>query len=334
MLPSPPFPFPPLLARNVCTGQVLRPLQGWEEGVESREGVGRRSLLWLLLLLLSIALPCSRAFWFNPPVRGPVGVRYGIQRSSPLLAAPSDPHPFRVELAPENTEEEASAGSLEGRRDRKRPGPGGKGGKRVWERSAPEEFLLILSELRAQYGGLEAVALEGRGGEAFEEADADGSVEKDIAEVIKLVRALANRSWEQATESAALLCRSPLMDLVLARMLISAATRGGEPDLALQVLGGMYERRVFPDVFVANMVVRAAVADPRWTPVVDVVRAQLSSNPSGGGGSGRRHQGFTQALASAVERGKFYSSSHLVSSRPRGLGVVPDLLVHSTRCEA
>ena len=178
--------------------------------------------------------------------------------------------------------------------------------KKEWERSAPEEFLLILTRLRAQYSG------GGHTDDAEEEAK-----ERDIGQVINLVRALATRQWELAEEPAALLCHSPLLDTVLARMVVYAATQRNEPDLALEILSGMRETRIDVDAFMASLVAKAAATDRRWMPVVEVIRAQLSVNPGGGGllpQKGRRHEGFTQALASTIERGKFYSSSFLVDA--------------------
>lgn len=189
--------------------------------------------------------------------------------------------------------------------DRRRSGRNDRS-KKEWERSAPEEFLLILTRLRAEENSGRAPLL-------------DEETERDIGHVIKLVRALANRQWEQAEESAALLCRSPLLDTVLSRMVVYAATQRNEPDLALEILGGMREKRIDVDAFMASLVAKAAATDRRWMPVVEVIRAQLSSNPGGdlimpGTPQGRRHGGFTQALASTIERGKFYSSSFLVDA--------------------
>jgi len=195
----------------------------------------------------------------------------------------------------------------------------GKGGnKKEWERSAPEEFLLILTTLRAQYSGQQQQQQE-EVGVVKPSEDEDEEAEKDIGHVINLVRALANRQWEQAEESAALLCHSPLLDTVLSRMVVYAATQRNEPDLALEILGGMREKRIDVDAFMASLVAKAAATDRRWMPVVEVIRAQLSANPGGalimpGGAKGRRHEGFTQALASTIERGKFYSSSFLVDA--------------------
>ncbi len=144
--------------------------------------------------------------------------------------------------------------------------------KKEWERSAPEEFLLILTRLRAQYSG------GGHTDDAEEEAK-----ERDIGQVINLVRALATRQWELAEEPAALLCHSPLLDTVLARMVVYAATQRNEPDLALEILSGMRETRIDVDAFMASLVAKAAATDRRWMPVVEVIRAQLSVNPGGGG---------------------------------------------------
>eukprot|EP00624_Nannochloropsis_granulata_P001942 evm.model.NODE_19262_length_43251_cov_28.561583.7 len=102
-------------------------------------------------------------------------------------------------------------------------------------------------------------------------------------------------------------------------MVVYAATQRNEPDLALEILGGMREKWIDVDAFMASLVAKAAATDRRWMPVVEVIRAQLSANPGGALTmpavmKGRRHEGFTQALASTIERGKFYSSSFLVDA--------------------
>lgn len=220
-----------------------------------------------------------------------------------------------------------SAGNRRGRPNRGGggggSGHGGRGGERdkaagesgrKWERSAPEEFLLVLTNLRAQFGHLDEE------GAVVAAADDPGAVERDVGVIITLVRSLATRQWAAGAEAASALCESPLLDVVLSRMVLYAATQAGDPDLALGLLSGMHARRIDVDAFMASLVAKAAAKDRLWMPVVEVCKAQLSTNPvilgtaRRAGGSGRRHEGFTQALAATVERGKFYSSSFLVDA--------------------
>lgn len=173
----------------------------------------------------------------------------------------------------------------------------------------------MLTNLRAQFGHLD------EGGAIAAAADDPEAVERDVALIITLVRALATRQWEAGAEAASRLCDSPLLDVVLGRMMLHAATQGkGDPDLALALLSGLHAKRIDVDAFMASLVAKAAAKDRRWMPVVEVCKAQLSTNPvilgtaRRAGGSGRRHEGFTQALAATVERNKLYSSSFLVDA--------------------
>eukprot|EP00952_Eustigmatos_sp_NYUAD-ZCMA_P012744 51051-Eustigmatos_ZCMA.PRE.1 len=84
-------------------------------------------------------------------------------------------------------------------------------------------------------------------------------------------------------------------------MLIAACTSAENPDLALKVLGGMRQRGVCPDALIASFVMKAATQDSAWTPVVDAIKSQLACKPQGG--APRVHEGFTQVLAAAVQRG-------------------------------
>lgn len=172
----------------------------------------------------------------------------------------------------------------------------------------------MLTNLRAQFGHLNE-----EGAIAAAAKDPSG-VERDVGIIINLVRSLATRQWAAGAEAASTLSESPLLDVVLSRMVLYAATQAGDPDLALGLLSGMHARRIDVDAFMASLVAKAAAKDRRWMPVVEVCKAQLSTNPvilgtaRRAGGAGRRHEGFTQALAATVERGKFYSSSFLVDA--------------------
>jgi hypothetical protein len=172
--------------------------------------------------------------------------------------------------------------------------------KKAFQRSAPEEFLIFLDNLRRSEG-------EGEGeGEGAAEGD------REIGETIKLARALLSDDPAQAAASAAVLAETLLMDIMIARMLVSASTRANSPDLGLRVLAGMYKRSVRPDPFIATLVLKASAEDGSWAPVAEEVRRQLSERPEGGAPLGRQHEGFTRVLAAAVKRGKFYSGSFLV----------------------
>lgn len=180
------------------------------------------------------------------------------------------------------------------------------GGEQAERKSAPEEFLMILTQLRREAGQIVD----------YHQSMADQDDEThDIAEVITLVRSMATEDWAQAQASAHALCRSPLLDVMLARMLLTAATQGREPGLALRILAGMRERRVYPDAYMLALVLKSTSSGDTWQPVVEVIKSQLASLPGGlPQDPSRRHQGFLRALASAVERGKFFSSSFLVDA--------------------
>jgi hypothetical protein len=63
------------------------------------------------------------------------------------------------------------------------------------------------------------------------------------------------------------------------------------------------------------LVLKSTSSGDTWQPVVEVIKSQLASLPGGlPQDPSRRHQGFLRALASAVERGKFFSSSFLVDA--------------------
>jgi len=320
---------------RACYPWTRRRERGGFRGVATSEDYLSSKLL-LALLYLAVSTQAFLLPRALPPCQRPL-LNFALAATKEGAAAPSwfgedmwksndVTTAARTEFAPSSPSSSAPQYSTSPGRRRS----SGKGGnKKEWERSAPEEFLLILTSLRAHYSGQQQQQQQQQQqGEEMEEEeeevaklseDDDGEAEIDIGHVINLVRALANRQWEQAEESAALLCHSQLLDTVLSRMVVYAATQRNEPDLALEILGGMREKRIDVDAFMASLVAKAAATDRRWMPVIEVIRAQLSTNP---GGSltmpavmkGRRHEGFTQALASTIERGKFYSSSFLVDA--------------------
>lgn len=173
---------------------------------------------------------------------------------------------------------------------------------------------MILTELRRQAGQLvEHPPSSGEGDEQQQQQLEDEQY--DIAELITLVRSVATESWEQARVSSQMLCRSSLLDVMLARMLITSATQANDPRLALDVLAGMHERRVSPDAHMLALVLKCVASDMAWLPVIQAMKTAMVSSPGGLiQDTSRRHQGFLRALSSAVDRGKFFSSSFLVDA--------------------